>query len=251
MKIIRFSFKEKILYGVIKNNYVQEIINFDFSKNIKLSDNKYSINNVKILSPLSPKKVIGLAYNYKDLVGEESHYDDPLVFMKSPTSIIGINEFIKIPRNKKVWVEVELVIVISNKVKEISSSFKDKIFGYTIGNDTTVEGKYNRDHHLAQSKARDTFGPIGPYIDTEINTSELDMHNKINGITFQKGNTSNRIFDDEKCVELVESIMELEPGDVIFTGTPANAENSVVTDGDECELSIDGLGTLSNKIINL
>ena len=77
----------------------------------------------------------------------------------------------------------------------------------------------------------------------------LKMINKINEQIYQQGNTSNRIFNDQECVQLVESMMKLEPGDVIFTGTPANAENSVVTHGDRCELSIDGLGSLCNKII--
>tara|TARA_A100001011_G_scaffold399853_1_gene510568 strand:+ start:2942 stop:3691 length:750 start_codon:yes stop_codon:yes gene_type:complete len=249
MKIIRFFYKDKISYGILNADYVQEIERFSFSKEINLSKNTYSLNKIKILSPVLPNKVIGLAYNYKDLVGERVKYDDPLVFMKSPTSIIGNNESIIIPSNKKVWVEVELVIVIGNNIKQKYSTFSEKIFGYTIGNDVTVESKYGRDHHLAQSKARNTFGPLGPYIETEINTSKLNMTNKINNQTFQKGNTGNRIFNDEKCVELVESIMNLEPGDLIFTGTPANAENSVVKKGDVCDLSIDGLSSLSNKII--
>ena len=249
MKIVRFKSNDRILYGVINDKYVQEILNFNFSKDIKLSKNKYKKKDIQLLSPVNPKKVIGLAYNYKDLVGEQKTYNDPLVFMKSPTSIIGMNKPIKIPRDKKVWVEVELVIVMSNKVNDIKSPLNEKILGYTIGNDATVEGKYNRDHHLAQSKARDTFGPLGPFIDTDIDTSQLKMTNKINEQIFQQGNTANRIFNDQECVQLVESIMKLEPGDVIFTGTPANAENSVVTDGDKCELSIDGLGSLWNKII--
>ena len=249
MKIVRFKSNNKILHGVMNDDYIQEIINFNFSKDITLSINKYPIKDIKILSPVNPKKVIGLAYNYKDLVGEQKSYNDPLVFMKSPTSIIGVNESIKIPRNKKVWVEVELVIVMSDKVNDIKSTLNEKILGYTIGNDATVEGKYSRDHHLAQSKARDTFGPLGPFININIDTSQLIMTNKINGQIYQKGSTANRIFNDQECVQLVESIMKLEPGDVIFTGTPANAENSVVTDGDKCELSIDGLGSLWNKII--
>ncbi len=249
MKIIRFLFKDKIKFGILEKNVIQEISNFKFSKDTELVDNLYDVNNVKVLAPSEPKKVIGLAYNYKDLVGERYSYDDPLVFMKSPTSVIGIEEFIRIPKNKKVWVEVELVIVVSNKVKDKNSSISEKIFGYTIGNDVTVESKYGRDHHLAQSKARDTFAPIGPFIETDLDTTNLALKNTINGEIFQEGNTSERIFNDEKSLELVESIMKLEPGDLIFTGTPANAENSIVRSGYECELSIEGLGKLNNKVI--
>tara|TARA_B100000401_G_C52789844_1_gene712839 strand:- start:77 stop:826 length:750 start_codon:yes stop_codon:yes gene_type:complete len=249
MKIIRFLEKSRVAFGVLDGDFVKEILNFNFSKNIKLLNKKYHINDVKILAPSLPKKVIGLAYNYKDLVGEKSSYEDPLVFMKSPTSVIGIDDFIKIPKNKKVWVEVELVIIASDKINDKNATLSEKILGFTIGNDVTVESKYRRDHHLAQSKARDTFAPIGPFIETDLDTTNLKLMNKINGEIFQEGNTSKRIFKDEESLELVESIMTLEPGDLIFTGTPANAENSIVRSGDQCELFVEGLGKLTNKVI--
>ncbi len=249
MKIIRFFYQDKIMYGVLENDIVHEIINFKFSKNFKVINNKYKLNQIQILAPVKPNKVIGLAYNYKDLVGDRKSYDDPLVFMKSPTSVVGINDEIKIPINTKVWVEVELVLVVGEEVRSQNSSRTEKIFGYTIGNDITAESKYGRDHHLAQSKARDKFAPIGPFIETKLDTKNLELKNKIDGKIFQHGNTSKRIFDDYQCIELVQSIMSLDPGDIIFTGTPANAENSIVKSGSICELSIEGLGKLINKII--
>ena len=148
MKIIRFFYQDKIMYGVLENDMVHEIINFKFSKNLKFTNNKYKLNQIKILAPVKPNKVIGLAYNYKDLIGERNSYDDPLVFMKSPTSVVGINDEIKIPINTKVWVEVELVIVVGEEIRSQNSSRTEKIFGYTIGNDITAESKYGRDHHL-------------------------------------------------------------------------------------------------------
>jgi len=249
MKIIRFFYQDKIMYGVLENDIVHEIINFKFSKNFKVINNKYKLNQIQILAPVKPNKVIGLAYNYKDLVGDRKSYDDPLVFMKSPTSVVGINDEIKIPINTKVWVEVELVLVVGEEIRNKNSTKTEKIFGYTIGNDITAESKYGRDHHLAQSKARDNFAPIGPFIETDLDTKNLELKNKIDGKIFQHGNTSNRVFDDHQCLELVESIMSLDPGDIIFTGTPANAENSIVKSGSICELSIEGLDKLTNKIV--
>ena len=249
MKIIRFFHQDKIMYGILENDIVSEILDFKFSQDLKITNNKYHLNQIKILAPVKPNKVIGLAYNYKDLVGERKIYDDPLVFMKSPSSVIGINEKIKIPLNTKVWVEVELVIIVGEAIRDKNSTKTGKIFGYTIGNDITAESKYGRDHHLAQSKARDNFAPIGPFIETDLDTKNLELKNKIDGKIFQHGNTSNRVFDDNQCLELVESIMTLDPGDIIFTGTPANAENSIVKSGSICELSIEGLDKLKNKII--
>ena len=246
MKIIRFFYQDKIMYGAIENDIVNEISDFKFSKDLKFTNNKYHLNQVQILAPVKPNKVIGLAYNYKDLIGERKSYNDPLVFMKSPTSVVGINEKIKIPINTKVWVEVELVLIVGQEIRSKSYNKTEKIFGYTIGNDITAESKYGRDHHLAQSKARDNFAPIGPFIETDLDTKNLELKNKIDGKIFQHGNTSN---DDHQCLELVESIMSLDPGDIIFTGTPANAENSIVKSGSICELSIEGLDKLINKIV--
>ena len=249
MKIIRFFYQDKIMYGVIENDIVKEISDFKFTKDLKFTNNKFDLNQIQILAPVTPNKVIGLAYNYKDLIGERKSYNDPLVFMKSPTSVIGINEKIKIPINTKVWVEVELVLIVGQEIRSKGYNKTEKIFGYTIGNDITAESKYGRDHHLAQSKARDKFAPVGPFIETDLDTKNLELKNKIDGKIFQHGNTSNRVFDDHQCLELVESIMSLDPGDIIFTGTPANAENSIVKSGSICELSIEGLGKLINKII--
>ena len=150
---------------------------------------------------------------------------------------------------KKVWTEVELCIVIgktaNNVVRDIADEF---IFGFTIGNDVTTSNILNRDHHLARSKGWDTFCPIGPWIETEINTESLKLTNTINGKVFQESNTNMRIYDDKKIVSHLSKMMTLHPGDIIMTGTPKNAENSVISDGDEVKICIENIGELSNKV---
>jgi 2-keto-4-pentenoate hydratase/2-oxohepta-3-ene-1,7-dioic acid hydratase in catechol pathway len=201
------------------------------------------------MAPVTPGKVIGLAYNYKDLVGEKEKYDEPLVFLKSTESIIGPNDTIQIFEGGKTWAEVELVVVIGKDCSNVSAELASEyIYGYTIGNDVTMANVYNRDHHLARSKALDTFCPVGPYIETSLDVKNLSLKHKINGILFQNGNTNNQILNDVEAVSLVSHFMKLNPGDIILTGTPANAMNSLITDGDYIEMEITNLGVLSNLV---
>tara|TARA_B100000902_G_C27110665_1_gene813380 strand:+ start:188 stop:949 length:762 start_codon:yes stop_codon:yes gene_type:complete len=249
MKYIRFKNNNKYKYGILRDKTVVEL-NDSFFVSSSESGNSYSLDDIDILPPVSPSKIIALGYNYKDLVGERISYDEPVIFLKPPSSILAHNGIIEIKKSmKKIWSEVELCIVIGKKgvnveVKDASSY----IFGFTIGNDVTTSNILSRDHHLARSKAWNTFCPIGPWIENDINTDNLLLKNKINGKTFQKSNTNMRIFNDKEIVSHLSKIMMLMPGDIIMTGTPANAENSIIQDGDSIELFIEGLGTLSNKV---
>ena len=249
MKFIRFAKNNKCKNGIIRDNIVVEL-NGNFLVSLSESGNSYPLEEVSILPPIIPSKIIALGYNYKDLVGERPFYDEPVIFLKSPSSIIADKGIIEIKKSmKKIWTEVELCIVIGKKAENVN--FKDDskyIFGYTIGNDVTTSNILDRDHHLARSKAWNTFCPIGPWIENDIKTDNLLLENRINGKSFQKSNTNMRILNDNEIVSHLSKIMILMPGDIIMTGTPANAENSIIQDGDNVELSIQGLGFLSNKV---
>lgn len=250
MKFIRFRNKNKILFGILNNNVVTEIDRNFLLPNYKKTKKKYYLNKIKLLSPVHPSKVIFLAYNYKDLVGFKKKYDEPLLGIKSNNSIIGCNDKIILNQKRKTWAEVELAIIIKKKCKNLNSkNALSHIFGYTIGNDVTMKNIKKRDHHLARSKSHDTFCPLGPFIETEIDTSNLKMFTFINNKLFQQGNTSNRIFKDNEAMILASKYFTLYPGDVILTGTPANAENSVIKNKSNVSLSIDGLGKLNNKVV--
>jgi 2-keto-4-pentenoate hydratase/2-oxohepta-3-ene-1,7-dioic acid hydratase in catechol pathway len=250
MKIVRFQVSNSLVYyGELRENSIFHITNFSYDHKEYVFGEEFPLSQIKIIAPVAPGKVIGLAYNYKDLVGEKEKYDEPLVFLKSTESIIGPNDTIRIFEGAKTWAEVELVVVIGkvciNVCPELASEY---IYGYTIGNDVTMENIFNRDHHLARSKALDTFCPVGPYIETSLNTKNLTLKHKINGISFQEGNTNNQILNDVESVSLVSRFMKLNPGDIILTGTPANAMNSLITHGDKIEMEITSLGVLSNKV---
>ncbi len=211
---------------------------------------EYDFNFFDYFKPPLKNKVIGLAFNYKSLVGKENKSQEPLIFLKSSTSLIFNNEEI-IYNNffKKVWIEAELCIIIGKEGKNIKSKdAKEHILGYTCGNDVTAENILNRDWHLARSKASDTFAPIGPKIINDIDTSNLRIQSFINGKKTQDSTTNDRIFNDFECVELVSKFFKLIPGDIIFTGTPAGATDAIVKPGDEVTIEIEKIGKITNSI---
>lgn len=202
------------------------------------------------VNPFVGKNVYGLAYNYKDLVGFKDKYEEPLIFLKSIYSTCPNNSAISFPKDiENLWAEVELVIIIAEECRNIKAEEAAHfIFGYTIGSDITAQNICGRDHHLARSKALDNFAPIGPWINTKLDTKNLHLENIINGALFQSGNTNNRIKNDYESVSMLSKYFTLFPGDIIFTGTPANAMNSRIKRGDSITHSIEGLGQLRFSI---
>jgi 2-keto-4-pentenoate hydratase/2-oxohepta-3-ene-1,7-dioic acid hydratase in catechol pathway len=250
MKIVRFQIADgSIYFGELRDETICEIINFSFQQTKYDFGRVIPISETKLLAPVTPKKVVGLAYNYKDLVGEKDKYDEPLIFLKSPESVIGPNDTIRIHNGSITWAEVELAIVIGKECSNVPiETASEYIYGYTIGNDVTMSNVHKRDHHLARSKALDTFCPIGPYIETSLLVDNLSLQHYINDELFQRGNTNNRILNDSESVSLVSQFIKLKPGDVILTGTPANAMNSLINNGDKIVMEITNLGKLTNQV---
>lgn len=250
MKFVKFLYKKKIKYGILNEEIVTEIDGNFIDRQFDITKNKHKLNLIKLLPPVNPSKIIFLAYNYKDLVGKKKNYEEPLLGIKSNNAIIGINDKIIINQKRKTWVEVELAIIIKKKCKNLNKkNALNYIFGYSIGNDVTMKNIHKRDHHLARSKSHDTFCPLGPFIETEIDTSNLMMHTYIDNKLYQNGNTSNRIYKDVESMILASKYFTLLPGDVILTGTPANAEKSIIKNKSQVKLQIEGLGVLTNKVI--
>jgi 2-keto-4-pentenoate hydratase/2-oxohepta-3-ene-1,7-dioic acid hydratase in catechol pathway len=204
------------------------------------------VQGLVYLAPYFGEKVVGLAYNYRSLVGEKNDYEEPLFFLKSPTSPCGCNAVIKYPPfAEAVWVEAELTIIMGKECRDVSpADAGDYVLGYTVGSDVTARNVHGRDHHLARSKALDSFAPMGPYLVSGIDTSDLEMTTLINGETYQSGTTSEMILDSTECVSLVSKYITLRPGDAILTGTPAGAMQSLVKPGDHVRHEIEGVGVL-------
>lgn len=252
MKITKIKNQEKVYYAnYIENDNLFQIIDGDIynEDEIRLTDTFFTKERVSILLPYKPSKIVALGYNYKDLVGDKPYYDEPVIFLKPSTSMIGNEEVILIPENNIVWSEVELAIIIKKKAKNIKSSeANDYILGYSVANDVTMKNILNRDHHLARSKSLDTFCPVSNFITTDVKTDDLTLINKINDEVYQHSSTKNRILNDCQIIELISSFMTLLPGDIILTGTPANAENSIIKNDDVINMEIENIGTLTNKV---
>lgn len=202
------------------------------------------VSELEVLPPVEPTRVVALAKN------RASVDNDPLVFLKTPSSIIGDGDTIKLPAGReKTWAEVELAFIINQTAKDVSAAEADKyIQGYTIANDVTMINPTGRDLHLARGKALDTFCPVGPYLIKDIDTSDLTVKTSVNGKVTLETSTSERMWDEIKALSEISSMMTLEPGDIILTGAPASPRDSVITPGDVTTVEIENIGKIRNTV---
>jgi len=218
------------------------------------------LTKVSLLAPiLFPPKILCLGLNYRDHAAETNARipDEPIIFMKPHTAIVGPNQKIVKPRFvRELDYEGELAIVIGKTAKNISpSDAKEHIFGYTVFNDVSARDFQFKDGQWTRGKSFDTFAPTGPCIATEnqLNTDNLSIRTWVNGELRQNGTTRNMVFDVSQIVHQLSRIMTLEPCDMIATGTPAGVAFAMKTgkfmkDGDSVRIEIEGIGVLENTV---
>lgn len=205
----------------------------------------------KLLAPALPGKIIAVGLNYRDHAAEMGLEmpEEPVLFMKPSTSVIGPTEDIIYPsQSSRVDYEAELAVVISRRCRDVSAKdAKSVILGYTCLNDVTARDLQVKDGQWTRSKSFDTFAPIGPWIETGIDDPNcLDITSRLNGQVKQSSNTCNLIFDVFQLVEYISSVMTLQKWDIIATGTPAGI--GPMERGDEVEIEVEGIGTLTNRL---
>jgi 2-keto-4-pentenoate hydratase/2-oxohepta-3-ene-1,7-dioic acid hydratase in catechol pathway len=218
---------------------------------LHLSDKEYPLSEVRLLSPVLPRsKVIGIGRNYAAHAAEMGSDvpAEPLMFMKPNTSVIGPGDPIFYPRqSSEVHFEGELAVVIGRICRDVPvERVSDVIQGYTVGNDVTARDLQRSDVQFTRAKGFDSFCPLGPWIETELDVSDLRVQTYLNGDLKQDGSTKDLIFDVPTLVAYISSVMTLLPGDVILTGTPEGVGPMQV--GDEVEVSISGIGNLTNQV---
>jgi 2-keto-4-pentenoate hydratase/2-oxohepta-3-ene-1,7-dioic acid hydratase in catechol pathway len=206
----------------------------------------------RLLAPVMPTKIVAVGLNYRDHAKEFNLKipEEPLLFLKPQTSVIGPNEDIVYPKGvAQLDYEAELGIVISKKCRSVSpEKVSDYILGYTCFNDVTARDLQAKDGQWTRAKSFDTFAPIGPWIVTDIeNPGSLKITSSLNGQIKQSSNTSNMIFDVFTIVSFVSQIMTLEAHDVIATGTPPGV--GPMQPGDTITISIEKIGELTNKVV--
>lgn len=254
MKIIQFTADGKERTGLMEEIGITELscpvieaINSPNIEKIK-NDRIYSVEDIRINSPVSPSKIVCVGLNYKDHARELKMElpDEPIIFLKPPNAVIGHLDNIIYPDcSNQVDYEAELGIVISKKARNVTDA-EEFIGGYTVFNDVTARDLQKKDIQWTRAKSFDTFAPIGPCIETELDSSNLNISLKLNGEFKQKSNTKNMIFNVYELVEFVSNIMTLKPGDVIATGTPPGVGPMNV--GDTVEAEVEGIGVLKNHI---
>jgi len=251
MRLVRFQFKnEAPCFGWILEDRVGKIEGNPFGEYRRL-EAVIPVSEVKLLAPVQPGKIVCIGHNYVDHIKEREVETPqwPLIFLKPPSSIINQGDAIVLPpQSRRVDHEAELVAVIGKRGRHISvDKVRDFIFGYTIGNDVTARDLQKMDDQWTRGKGFDTFCPFGPWIETEFDASDALITCKVSGQPRQMGSTRDMIFNVEAQIAFISSVMTLEPGDLIFTGTPVGIGPLVA--GDEVVCEIEGLGKLVNPVI--
>lgn len=250
MKIVRFSLGKKTGYGRLENQTIKVIQGNPIHK-IQYSGATYKINEVKLLAPCIPSKIVCLGVNYRSHAGEMNSQppSSPLIFLKPPTAIIGPEDDIIYPEmSHRVDYEGELGVVIKKKTSHVSSQEAlDYVFGYTCFNDVTARDLQKLDGQWTRGKGFDTFAPFGPCIETEFDPTNASLETYLNGELKQKSNTSELIFPVSEIISFISRVMTLLPGDVIATGTPGGI--GPMHHGDTIEVKIAPIGILRNYIV--
>ncbi|MEI6155140.1 MAG: fumarylacetoacetate hydrolase family protein, partial [Deltaproteobacteria bacterium] len=206
-------------------------------------------DNKILLAPATPSKIVALAANYEGATGRHEEDAEPVVFIKPGSSVIGPNGEILCPfKEVKVWGESELAIVVGCTLTKASADQAcAAIFGYTLANDVTAENVSGRDHHLARSKAADTFCPIGPWIETDFIPDRQLIQGWHNQVLLRESTLNQRVMKEVETLVWLSKWLTLEPGDIVLTGAPTRVRDRIFfKDGDTFTCRLEGLGELKN-----
>src|SRR5690349_9008817 len=207
---------------------------------------------MRILEPIRPSKIVCVGRNYREHAAELGNKmpDEPLLFLKAPSAIISSGEDIVLPSaSQQVEHEGELGVVIGRVAHNIGNEDPLRyVLGYTCVNDVTARDLQRKDVQFTRGKSFDTFCPVGPWIETDIDPANVTVETRLNGEVKQKGNTSDMAFSVAFLIRYISEIMTLYPGDLIATGTPAGV--SRMKPGDVVEVEVNGIGVLRNKVVS-
>ena len=246
-KYVRYAYNGTDSYGVLKGNAIHELRG-DIFETVELTGRTVALANVKLLIPVQPSKIIAVGFNYRSHLGDREPALYPGLFAKYPTSLIATGEEIVFPpRAHNVHYEGEMVLVIGRRARHVSrEAALDYVFGVTAGNDVSERDWQSGDLQWFRAKASDTFGPLGPAVVRGLNPDDLLLQTRVNGEVRQSQRTSDLFFDSSDIISYVTQFVTLEPGDVIYTGTPGATQ--AMQPGDVVEIELEGVGILRNTI---
>jgi 2-keto-4-pentenoate hydratase/2-oxohepta-3-ene-1,7-dioic acid hydratase in catechol pathway len=250
MRFVRFAIGSTIGYGTVEDDgRIRAITTTPFLP-WQSTDEWFDSSQVRVLAPVLPSKIVAVGLNYRSHAEETGMPlpEEPMIFLKPTTSVIGPGDAIKLPpQSKRVDHEGELAIVIGKAARNTTEDDAvDAILGYTCANDVTARDLQAKDVQFTRAKGFDTFCPLGPQVVTDIDSGLLDLICRVNGEVRQQQKTSDLVFGASALVAFISSVMTLLPGDVILTGTPSGI--SPMNDGDQVEVEISEIGVLRNTV---
>lgn len=249
-KLVRYRLGHNVAYGLVQHQTVHQLAS-DLWAQPRLGPAVASLEEVELLAPCQPTKIIAIGRNYAAHAAEHGAQvpTEPLFFLEPPSAVIGPGATILYPEylTQRVEHEAELAVVIGRQARQVQrEQASTYIWGYTCANDVTARDLQRRDGQWARGKGFDTFCPLGPWIVPDLDTSDLRVRCRVNGELRQDGRTRDMIFSIEELIAYVSAAMTLEPGDVILTGTPAGV--GPLLPGDRVAVEIEGIGTLENGV---
>jgi 2-keto-4-pentenoate hydratase/2-oxohepta-3-ene-1,7-dioic acid hydratase in catechol pathway len=249
MRLARFRFGDRIATGVVEGDAVRALAG-TFFENPVPSGEEIPLDDVRLLAPILPSKVVCLGKNYAAHAAEFGSEvpEEPLVFLKPSTSVSGPGDPIPLPPiSNRVDYEGELAVVIGRIARNVRAEETFRyILGYTCGNDVTLRDLQKKDDQWARAKGFDGSCPLGPWVETELDPIDVHLETRVNGDVRQSASTSDMVFGVATIIEFVTAFMTLLPGDVIMTGTPEGVGK--LEPGDRVEVVIDGIGGLMNPV---
>lgn len=256
MRIARFAHPEGLAFGTIEGTgagqTVAEVREHPFGP-LDFTGRRWALDDVRLLAPVLPTKVVCIGKNYADHVkemGGDEPPPAPVLFIKPSTSVIGPEDAIRLPvDSKRVDYEGELAAVIGTVVRDVPrDSALQTVLGYTCANDVTARDQQQADGQWTRGKGHDSFCPVGPWIETELDPADLTIQTELDGELRQDSTTSLLLHDVATLISYISHVMTLLPGDVVLTGTPAGV--GPMKAGQKVSVSIEGIGTLTNPVIN-
>ena len=261
MRIARFSVDDEVKFGIVEGEgeqpeslEVAEILGHPFGP-VQVTQRRWPLSRVRLLAPVLPSKVIGIGRNYAEHAAELGNEapgktDPAVVFLKPSTSVIGPSDAIQYPLGVSFDVqhEAELAVVIGRMCRQVPvARVPEVVLGYTCGNDVTARDLQRAENQWGRAKGFDTFCPLGPWIETDLDPADLAITCTVDGELRQAGRTTQMTRPVADLVSYVSEAMTLLPGDVILTGTPAGVGPIVV--GQQVSVSIEGIGNLTNRVV--
>ena len=273
MRIARFTRDDTVAYGVVQEAApdgvasvaigpdtegltIAELQGHPFgvgTDSVRYTGQSYPVADVRLLAPVLPTKVVAIGKNYADHAREMGGEppDEPVIFLKPSTSVVGPGDPVARPvkLSERVDFEGELAVVIGRLCRDVPPErVSEVIFGYTCANDVTARDLQAKDGQWTRAKGFDTFCPLGPWIETGLDPSDLELTTTVNGEVKQHARTSQLLHDVTAVVCYVTSVMTLLPGDILLTGTPAGI--GPLVHGDRVSVAIQGIGALTNPVVD-